>query len=126
MSNVDDRAVPRNLAETDAQIQTLRRHVAEECVAITSSIDTIRPAMVPREMRDRWLRALRQAMRAVALVQDAGAAGGGPHLSDAGVPRAEGDERRAHIDAAPVRNGRPYVGAKLPGTRSPQYGFRAA
>jgi hypothetical protein len=53
----------RKLAEADAQIQTLRRHVAEECVAITSSIDTIPPAMVPREMRDRWLRALRQAMR---------------------------------------------------------------
>ncbi len=50
----------RKLAEADAQIQTLRRHVAEECVAITSSIDTIPPAMVPREMRDRWLRALRQ------------------------------------------------------------------
>ena len=70
MSDADDRAVPRKLAETDAQIQTLRRHVAEECVAITSSIDTIPPAMVPREMRDRWLRALRQAMRAVALVQE--------------------------------------------------------
>ena len=51
-----------------SMIQTLRRHVAEECVAITSSIDTIPPAMVPREMRDRRLRALRQAMRAVALV----------------------------------------------------------
>ena len=60
----------RKLAETDAQIQTLRRHVAEECVAITSSIDTIPPAMVPREMRDRWLRALCQAMRAVALVEE--------------------------------------------------------
>ena len=60
----------RKLAEADAQIQTLRRHVAEECVAIASSIDTIPPAMVPREMRDRWLRALRQAMRAVALVEE--------------------------------------------------------
>jgi hypothetical protein len=70
MSNADDRAVPRKLAETDAQIQTLRRHVAEECVAITSSIDTIPPAMVPREMPDRWLRALRQALRAVALVEE--------------------------------------------------------
>jgi hypothetical protein len=46
----------RKLAEADAQIQTLRRHVAEECVAITSSIDTIPPAMVPREMRDRCQR----------------------------------------------------------------------
>ena len=60
----------RTLAEADAQIQTLRRHVAEECVAITSSIDTIPPARVPREMRDRWLRALRQAMRAVAPVEE--------------------------------------------------------
>ena len=60
----------RKLAEADAQIQTLRRHVAEECVAIASSIDTIPPGMVPREMRDRWLRALRQAMRAVALVEE--------------------------------------------------------
>jgi hypothetical protein len=60
----------RKLAETDAQIQTLRRHVAEECVAIASSLDTIPPAMVPREMRDRWLRTLRQATRAVALVEE--------------------------------------------------------
>ena len=60
----------RKLAETDAQIQTLRRHVAEECVAIASSIDTIPPGMVPREMRDRWLRALRQALGAVALVEE--------------------------------------------------------
>jgi hypothetical protein len=70
MSNADDRAVPRKLAETDAQIQTLRRHVAEECVAIASSIDTIPAALVPREMRDRWLRALRQAMGVVALVEE--------------------------------------------------------
>ena len=60
----------RKLAATDAQIQTLRRHVAEECVAITSSIDTIPAAMVPRKMRDRWRRALRQAMRTVALVEE--------------------------------------------------------
>ena len=60
----------RKLAEADAQIQTLRRHVAEECVAITSSIDTIPPGMVSREMRDRWLWALRQAMRAVALIEE--------------------------------------------------------
>ena len=60
----------RKLAEADAQIQTLRRHVAEECVAIASSIDTIPLGMVSREMRDRWLWALRQAMRAVALVEE--------------------------------------------------------
>ena len=44
--------------------------MAEECVAITSSIATIPAAMVPREMRDRWRRALRQAMRTVALVEE--------------------------------------------------------
>lgn len=60
----------RKLAETDAQIQTLKRHVSEECVAIASSIDTIPPGLVSREMRDRWVRALRQAMRAVALVEE--------------------------------------------------------
>jgi hypothetical protein len=60
----------RKLAEADAQIQTLRRHVAEECVATASSIDTIPLGMVSREMRDRWLWALRQAMRAVALVEE--------------------------------------------------------
>jgi hypothetical protein len=60
----------RKLAEADAQIQTLRRHVSEECVAIASSIDTIPPGMVSREMRDRWLRALRQAMGAVTLVEE--------------------------------------------------------
>lgn len=60
----------RKLAETDAQIQTLKRHVSEECVAIASSIDTIPPGLVSREMRARWLRALRQAMRAVALVEE--------------------------------------------------------
>ena len=60
----------RKLVEADAQIQTRRRHVSEECVAIASNIDTIPPAMVPRQMRDRWLRALRQAMRAVALVEE--------------------------------------------------------
>ena len=54
----------RKLAETDAQIQTLKRHVSEECVAIASSLDTIPPGLVSREMRDRWLRTLRQATRA--------------------------------------------------------------
>ena len=60
----------RKVAETDAQIQTLRRHMAEECIAITSSIDTIPAAMVPREMRDRRRRTLRQAMRTLALVEE--------------------------------------------------------
>jgi hypothetical protein len=59
-------AVPRKFADTDHQIETLRHHVSAQCVSIASSIDTIPPEMIPVEMRDRWLRELRQA--AVALV----------------------------------------------------------
>jgi hypothetical protein len=55
------------LAEADEQIQTLRHHIFDECVAIASSIDTIPAAIVPRAMR--WLQELRQATRAVALVK---------------------------------------------------------
>jgi hypothetical protein len=66
MSDADDRELPRKLADTDGQIQALRHHVSEQCVSIASSIDTIPPEMIPPEMRDRWLRELRQA--AVALV----------------------------------------------------------
>jgi hypothetical protein len=58
------------VAETNAQIQTLRHHRFDECVAIASSIDTIPRALVPRRMRDRWLRELRQARGAVALVKE--------------------------------------------------------
>jgi hypothetical protein len=58
------------VAETNAQIQRLRHHMFDECVAIASSIDTIPRAMVPRKMRDRWLRELRQATRAMALVKE--------------------------------------------------------
>ena len=57
-------------AETDAQIQALRRHVADQCVAISSSLNTIPAAMVTRELRERWLRELRQAARAMALVEE--------------------------------------------------------
>ena len=42
------------------------------------------------------------------------AAGGGPDVSDAGLARAEGDERRAHLDAPLVRDGRAGGGAELP------------
>ncbi len=59
-------AVPRKFADTDHQIETLRHHVSAQCVSIASSIDTIPPETIPVEMRDRWLRELRQA--AVALV----------------------------------------------------------
>ena len=54
------------------------------------------------------------------------AAGRGPDVSDAGLARAAGDEYRAHVDAALVRNRRPRGGAELSGTRAPQYGTGAA
>jgi len=58
--------VPHKLADTDQQIETFRHHVSEQCVSIASSIDTIPPETIPPQMRDRWLRELRQAT--VALV----------------------------------------------------------
>ena len=58
----------RKLAETDAQIQTLHHHVLAQCVAITSSVDTIPPELVRPEMRERWLRELRQAVVALTFV----------------------------------------------------------
>ena len=58
----------RKLGETDAQILALHHHVLTQCVAITSSIDTIPPEMVLPEMRERWLRELRQAVVALNLV----------------------------------------------------------
>jgi hypothetical protein len=72
----DERAMPRKLADTDQQIETLRHHLSEQCVSIASSIDTIPPEMIPAEMRDRWLRELRQA--AVALVPVIERLAGGP------------------------------------------------
>jgi hypothetical protein len=48
---------------------------SERCVSIASSIDTIPPEMVPHEMRERWLRELRQAAVALALVVERLAAG---------------------------------------------------
>jgi hypothetical protein len=58
----------RKLAETDVQIQALRRYILAQCVAITSSIDTIPPEMILQEMREGWLRELRQAVGALVLV----------------------------------------------------------
>jgi hypothetical protein len=60
----------RKLAETDAQIQTLRRHVLAQCVAITSSIDTIPGGLVPRAMREQWRREVQQAAHALTLVEE--------------------------------------------------------
>jgi hypothetical protein len=68
MNDADDREMPRKLADTDVQIQALRQHVSEQCVSIASSVDTIPPSMVPPEMRERWLRGLRQAVGALLLV----------------------------------------------------------
>lgn len=67
---------PRKLADTEQQIERLRHHVSEQCVPIASSIDTIPPEMMPAEMRDQWLRDLRQA--AVALVPVSERLAGGP------------------------------------------------
>jgi hypothetical protein len=68
--------MPRKLADTERQIERLGHHVSEQCVSIASSIDTIPPEMIPAEMRDRWLRDLRQA--AVALVPVSERLAGGP------------------------------------------------
>lgn len=70
-----DTIAGRKLAETDAQVKALRRHICDACVAIASSLDALPPGIAPREMRDRWLRALRQATRAVVLVEERLAAG---------------------------------------------------
>ncbi len=72
MSDADDRAAMTapKLVDTEAQIQALRRQVAEQCVSIASSIDTTPAKMVPPEMRERWLQELRQATVAITLVID--------------------------------------------------------
>jgi hypothetical protein len=67
------------IADTETQIQALRREVAERCVSITSSIDTIPVGTVPPGIRERWLQELQQAEVALALVVD--------RLT--GVPKAE-------------------------------------
>jgi hypothetical protein len=58
----DETITVRKLAETDSQVQALRRYVGNACVAIASSLDTL-PDAAPGAMRDRWLRTLRQATR---------------------------------------------------------------
>ena len=61
--------VPK-LADTEAQIRALRHDVAERCVSIASSIDTLPVGAVPTEMRERWLQELHQAAVALVLVTD--------------------------------------------------------
>ena len=63
-----DRAVPRKLADTDGQIQKLWHNISEQCISITSSIDTTPSEMIPHEMRERWLRELRKTSVALALL----------------------------------------------------------
>ncbi len=63
-----DRAVPRKLADTDGQIQRLWHNISEQCISITSSIDTTPSEMIPHEMRERWLRELRKTSVALALL----------------------------------------------------------
>jgi len=70
-----DRAVPRKLADTDGQIQRLWHNISEQCISITSSIDTTPSEMIPHEMRERWLRELRKAGVALALLVERLAAG---------------------------------------------------
>jgi len=63
-----DRGMPPKLADTGRQIRTLWHNVSEQCVSITSSIDTTPPEMIPHEMRERWLRELRRAAVALDLL----------------------------------------------------------
>ena len=63
-----DRAMPPKLADTDGQIQAFWHNVSEQCVSITSSIDTTPPEMISHEMRERWLRELRKAAVALGLL----------------------------------------------------------
>ena len=63
-----DRAVPRKLADTNGQIQRLWHNISEQCISITSSIDTTPSEMIPHEMRERWLRELRKTAVALDLL----------------------------------------------------------
>ena len=58
------------MAETDVQLQLLTRAVCAGCVALASSLDALPPDTVAREMRARWARQLRQAVRALELVAE--------------------------------------------------------
>jgi hypothetical protein len=92
---MQDRAVPRTLADTDGPIQALRHDVSEQCVSIASSIDTIPSEMVPPEMRERWLRELRQAVVALVLVVErlaGGPPGRGPAMIAAIYARKRPDQ----------------------------------
>jgi hypothetical protein len=62
------RAMPPKLADTDGQIQALWQSVSEQCVSITSSIDTTPPEMIPHVIRARWLRELRKTGVALTLL----------------------------------------------------------
>jgi hypothetical protein len=62
------RAMPPKLADTDGQIQALWQSVSEQCVSITSSIDTTPPEMIPHVIRARWLRELRKAGAALTIL----------------------------------------------------------
>jgi hypothetical protein len=69
------RAMPPKLADTDAQIQALWQSVSEQCVSITSSIDTTPPEMIPHVIRARWLRELRKTGVALTLLANRLASG---------------------------------------------------
>jgi hypothetical protein len=59
----------RKLAESNARIEALRRHVLEECVALTSSIDTVPAEILQPAIREQWRRELEQAAHALTLVE---------------------------------------------------------
>jgi aspartate carbamoyltransferase catalytic subunit len=58
----------RKLAETDVSNPGASALHPRPMCAITSSIDTIPPEMILQEMREGWLRELRQAVGALVLV----------------------------------------------------------
>jgi len=100
-----NRAVPRKLADTDGQIQRLWHNISEQCISITSSIDTTPSEMIPHEMRERWLRELRKTSVALALLVE----------RLAGGPTAE-----------PKRCPPPSMGAKAPGVGNDDRGGQGA
>ena len=68
MARKKSRGVPRKLADTDVQIQSLWHNISEQCVSIASSIDTTPTGIIPHEMRNRWLRELRKTGVALGLL----------------------------------------------------------
>ena len=60
----------RRLADTDAQIQALRRDIGAACVAIASSLDALPSGSVSPDLRVRWRQAVRGGRDALGLVEE--------------------------------------------------------